>query len=162
MQFPGIIAGRNRCRNHLWHWMHAQCAWMCARVYACLYRRSARARRCLNPWPTWTTESQIVVDIPRRISSLSSLTALMRRLRLHGICSAKRYIGASHRISHTSKIKLYWPFEENVTSLDLAACTTNSDSSTFCVTLCRKKLFLFRKTWNRVARSRKSTYCFLW
>lgn len=160
MQFSSIIAGRNRCRNRLWHWMHAQCTWTWARVYACLYRRSAKARRCLNPWPTWTTESQMVVDIPRRISSLSSLTALMRRLRLHGICSAKRYIGASHRISHTSKIKLYWPFEENVTSLDLAACTTNS--STFCATLCRKKWFLFRGTWN-VARSCKSSYCFfLW
>lgn len=32
MRFSRIIAGRNRCRNRLWHWMHPQCTWTCSRI----------------------------------------------------------------------------------------------------------------------------------
>lgn len=82
--WPKSVATLNACKMHI------------ERAHVCIayVSRSVKAQQCLIPWPTWTTESQIVVDISRRISGPGSA-----HLRLHfqKACTTKRHnVASSH------------------------------------------------------------------
>lgn len=130
--WPKSVATLNACKMHI------------ERAHVCIayVSRSVKAQQCLIPWPTWTTESQIVVDISRRISGPGSA-----HLRLHfqEACAPQKDTMSLRRISRITEIKVYWSFEENVAGPHPTARLT---AQHLARRSCRKKLFLvtFRGT----------------